>query len=169
MTGRWFDEVQIVVDRLGNWDGEDLLGDEDDPSLPETLAPPGAHVALVRNAYTPLELQQGGPAFLPDLEREFGHECAAKFGDVLAVAAVPDLLPGAVVLAFATRDAFDRCKAQMDGRWFDFRKLRVSLYHPPHPQQLPQQPPPPPNPDPPPSDQPSLDDFFRDIQANDND
>jgi len=36
-----------------------------------------------------------------------------------------------LVVAFAAREGFDACQGDMDGRWFDFRRLRVERYAPP--------------------------------------
>lgn len=178
MTGRWFDNVQIVVERIGDWDSP--APDDDLPPfvLPADLAPPGSVVAVVRNAYTDDELANATPAFLPDLEAEMRAECL-KYGDLVHVATLPNnpALFGAVVVAFKTEEGFDNCQRDMDARWFDYRRLKVLRYEPPHhevpspddahpldPQQqddvrtsegaTPQDPPPAAS---------SLDDFFREI------
>ncbi|KAJ8606833.1 hypothetical protein CTAYLR_009183 [Chrysophaeum taylorii] len=151
MTGRWFDNVQIVVERLGNWDDDLVANNNPRPKvgrLAPDLAPDSATVALVRNAYTDDELAQGGERFLPDLEAEMRSECL-KYGDVLSLATRPSdpALAGTVVVAFADPQGFERCRADLDGRWFDYRRLKVEKYDPP----------------PPPAEDPRLDDFFRDL------
>jgi hypothetical protein len=102
------------------------------PRLDASVAPPGAAVAVLRNVYTAAEVAAGGPAFYATLEAEFAAECA-KYGPLASARAVPGepSLDGAVVVAFATAAALDACHADMDGRWFDYRRLRVERYAPP--------------------------------------
>lgn len=174
MAGRWFDQVQIVVERLGNWDDDVVEPLPPLPPVPESLAPPGSTVALIRNAFNHLDLINGGPEFLPELEAEIRQECC-KFGPVLSVGALPSepALAGCVIVAFDTQDAFELCRTHMDGRWFDYKKLKIEKYERPEIDDAPAEnsnvPTPAPAADPAlqhgPSSAPSLDEFFRDIHA----
>ena len=137
MDGRWFDNVQILVERLGNWEPPDVvLSNTPHPYLSPDVAPPSAAVAIVRNAYTDDELRQGGQAFLTGLQAEFRSECD-KYGDVLNLSLPAERLPGSIVVAFAHNDAFLRCQQDMDGRWFDYRRLKVERYQEPPPREDP--------------------------------
>ena len=46
------------------------------------------------------------------------------------VSAEPSLA-GALIVAFGSAEAREACKGDMDGRWFDFRRLMVQDYSPP--------------------------------------
>ncbi|MEM6730822.1 MAG: hypothetical protein AAF658_04660 [Myxococcota bacterium] len=175
MTGRWFDNVQIVVERIGDWDSP--VPDDPLPPfvLPPDIAPPGSVVAVVRNAYTDNELANAPSSFLPDLEAEMQTECL-KYGDLFHVATLPNhpALFGAVIVAFKSDQAFDNCQRDMDARWFDYRRLKVVRYQPAT--SIPENPPSPDDEEEVPrinviEDEdhnsiraPSLDDFFREIQ-----
>ena len=68
-------------------------------------------------------------AFFDELESEFSQECG-KYGPLRSCKAVPrePSLVGAVVVAFSTEEGREKCESDMDGRWFDFRRLRVERY-----------------------------------------
>ena len=135
MNGRWFDNVQILVERLGNWEPETLPGLGPHPRLPAHLANLGGSKALLRNVYTQAELEGSDPKiFLEGLEAEFAQECE-KYGRLLALATFPEepALAGSVLVVFQDEASFENCRTHMDGRWFDYRKLLVERYREPTP------------------------------------
>ena len=138
MNDRWFDNVQILVERRGTWEdvaavaARSQVGAMRHPKLDDAIAPKDAVVAVLRNVYTAAEADDGGPGFFPGLEDEFRAECA-KYGGLRSARAVPaePALAGCVVLAFDGEAAYERCREDMDGRWFDYRRLVVERYAPP--------------------------------------
>ena len=90
------------------------------------IAPPECFTVIVHNVWTANEAEACGPAFFDELESEFSQECA-KYGPLRSCKAVPrePSLVGAVVVAFSTEEGREKCEGDMDGRWFDFRRLRV--------------------------------------------
>lgn len=125
MAGRYFDQVQIIVERLGNWDDDDRCMLPPIPSeLSERAAPRDCFTAVIRNAFTEDELERGGAQFIADLESEFRGECENEFGKVRGVSVEASVL----VVAFETRSSLEKCLTDLDGRWFDLRKLKVDEY-----------------------------------------
>lgn len=132
MDGRWFDNVQILVERRGCWEDLEsvqMRGVSTEVVLSLDIAPPECCVVIVHNVWTTQEAEACGAAFFDELEGEFAGECA-KYGPLRSCKAVPrePSLQGAVVVAFAAAAGRDACEGDMDGRWFDFRRLRVERY-----------------------------------------
>ena len=132
MDGRWFDNVQILVERRGCWEdlaSVQLRGTQSTVVLSVEIAPPECFTVIVHNVWTANEAEACGPAFFDELESEFSQECG-KYGPLRSCKAVPrePSLVGAVVVAFSTEEGREKCEGDMDGRWFDFRRLRVERY-----------------------------------------
>jgi hypothetical protein len=132
MDGRWFDNVQILVERRGCWEdlaSVQLRNTQTNVVLSLDIAPPECFTVIVHNVWTANEAEACGPAFFDELESEFSQECG-KYGPLRSCKAVPrePSLVGAVVVAFSTEEGREKCEGDMDGRWFDFRRLRVERY-----------------------------------------
>ena len=117
MDGRWFDNVQILVERRGCWEdlaSVQLRGTQSTVVLSLDIAPPECFTVIVHNVWTSNEAEACGPAFFDELESEFSGECG-KYGPLRSCKAVPrePSLVGAVVVAFSTEEGREKCEGDM--------------------------------------------------------
>ena len=92
MDGRWFDNVQILVERRGCWEdlaSVQLRGTSSSVVLSVEIAPPECFTVIVHNVWTANEAEACGPAFFDELESEFSGECGKIRSPSRSCKAVP--------------------------------------------------------------------------------
>jgi len=92
--------------------------------LPAECRPEECPTCVLRNVYT-AEQAANSPSFLDELEAEILMECI-QFGSVVCVVTPSEpYYVGAVCVTFETIQSAQHCGEVMDGRFFDFRTMKV--------------------------------------------
>lgn len=123
----WKEHMQAMSRKL-EWSTDDSRSPEEEAAMlaEQRRQAKYARIVVLRGMFRVEEARQD-PAFVLDLKSDLLAECE-RLGEVTAIHVLVNVEEGVCTVKFREREAAAACLRLMQGRYFDGRRIRASLY-----------------------------------------